>query len=91
MSCLGSAVLARHRAQNAADLGALAGAVAVAYGEGEPCDRVRDLVARQEGPARLTACVLDGDQVLVDTAVTARLGRWGIQQATARARAGSVE
>lgn len=88
---IGGAVLARHRAQAAADLGALAAAQSQLFGEGDPCARARDLAARQEGAPTVTGCVLDGQDLVVTVTVRARLGRFGIRDAVARARAGPVD
>jgi secretion/DNA translocation related TadE-like protein len=74
-----SAVVARHRAQAAADLGALAGAVRAAQGEAAACARAAELV--RANLARLVGCRLDG----LDLVVTAEVG-----PARASARAGPV-
>lgn len=87
----GAAVVARHRAQGAADLGALAAATSVMWGDGEPCERARVIVGRQEGAARMTSCALDGEDAVVSVVVDVRLGRWGVREATAQARAGPTE
>ncbi len=87
---VGGAVLARHRAQAAADLGALAAARSQLFGEGDPCARARDLTARQEGAPAVTGCVLDGQDVVVTVTVRSLLGRFGVRDAVARARAGPV-
>jgi secretion/DNA translocation related TadE-like protein len=76
---IASAVVARHRAQAAADLGALAGAARVADGEATACDRAAELV-RANG-AHLVGCRVDG----LDVVVTVEVGR-----ARASARAGPV-
>lgn len=81
-----AAMVAAHRtAQAAADLAALAGAVAVRDG-GDPCSAAGS-VASDNG-ARLTACAVDGDEVTV--AVEAPGPRWLGQShdLAARARAG---
>ncbi|UQE76920.1 flp pilus-assembly TadE/G-like family protein [Gordonia sp. PP30] len=91
MSYLGAAVLARHRAQNAADLGALAAASAQLYGGDDPCGRAREIVVAQEGAPRLRTCEVEGQDVLVDVVVPVRLGDFGLREATARARAGPAE
>ncbi|WP_325027375.1 Rv3654c family TadE-like protein [Gordonia iterans] len=88
---VGGAVQARHRAQAAADLGALAAARSQLFGEGDPCARARDLTARQEGAPAVTGCVLVGEDVVVTVTVRAWLGRFGVRDAVARARAGPVE
>ena len=85
---LGAAVLARHRAQHAADLGALAAAVEAVSGADDPCARARELTAEQDGGPRVTRCAPDGQDVLVAVAVRVRLGGWGVRDATAQARAG---
>lgn len=87
---LGAAVLARHRAQHAADLGALAAAVASIGGADDPCSRARELTAQQDGSPRVTRCALDGQDVLVAVAVHVRLGHWGVREAKAQARAGPI-
>ncbi|MGB3699460.1 MAG: Rv3654c family TadE-like protein [Gordonia sp. (in: high G+C Gram-positive bacteria)] len=88
---IGGAVVARHRAQSAADLAALAGASVQVSGSGEGCEQARRLAARQEGAPRVVECTVDGDDVQLRVAVTIRLGRWGVREATALARAGPVE
>ena len=87
---IGAAVVARHRAQSAADLAALAGASAQVSGSGEGCEEARRLAARQEGAPRVVECIVDGDDIQVRVAVTVSLGRWGIREAVAVARAGPV-
>ncbi|ALG86528.1 hypothetical protein ACH46_02100 [Gordonia phthalatica] len=88
---LGGAVVARHRAQSAADLSALAGASAQLSGDGDGCEEATRLVARQDGAPRIIDCIVDGDDVQVRVAVSVRLGRFGVHDATAVARAGPVE
>jgi secretion/DNA translocation related TadE-like protein len=61
---VGAAVVDQRRVQAAADLGALAGAAAVQRGE-DGCPAVAALVRRNG--ARLTACVVQGQEVLVRT------------------------
>lgn len=87
----GAAVVARHRAQSAADLSALAAAAVRVSGDGEACAAARQLMSRQEGGPRMTGCVVDGDDVQLSVAVRVRLGRFGIREARAVARAGPVE
>lgn len=88
---LGAAVLARHRAQNAADLAALAGAIAALHGADNPCARARVLASVQEGAPSLQRCAVDGQDVLVVVTVRVRLGSLGVREATAQARAGPAE
>ncbi|NJC73972.1 flp pilus-assembly TadE/G-like family protein [Planosporangium thailandense] len=59
----GSALIARHRAQAAADLGALAGAVRAGEGDDVACDRAGRVAAAND--ARLVECRLDGLDVVV--------------------------
>lgn len=88
---VGAAVVARHRAQSAADLVALAGtAVQVASGGGA-CAEARRLAAKQEGAPRVVRCTVQGDDVQVRVAVEVSLGRFGVREATGVARAGPVE
>ena len=63
---LGSAVVARHRAEAAADLGALAAATRAAEGEEAACGRAWG-VATAMG-TELTRCTLDGWNALVEVA-----------------------
>lgn len=86
LAAVGAAVVARHRAQAAADFGALAGAVDALFGEATACGRAGLLVGANG--ARMTGCRLDGLDVVVTVEVVphgpaARLG-----VATAAARAG---
>ena len=82
---LGTASLARNRAELAADSAALAGALVVLDGEAAACGRVA-AVAAANG-ASLGSCVLDGADVLVTVTVAAHLGPLAAT-ATGRARAG---
>jgi len=82
---LGAALLARHRAETAADLGALAGAVLVLQGRQTACGRAAT-VARANA-AIVTACTIDGADLLVTVTAPARLGPLSAT-ATGRARAG---
>jgi secretion/DNA translocation related TadE-like protein len=74
---LGSAVVARHRAQAAADLAALAAAARLTLGTEAACGRASG-IAHQMG-ARVTDCSVDE----LDVVVTVNAGRAG-----AAARAG---
>ncbi|MFT4125756.1 MAG: flp pilus-assembly TadE/G-like family protein [Gordonia sp. (in: high G+C Gram-positive bacteria)] len=87
---VGVAVLARHRAQSAADLSALAAAVEQVGGQGDPCAVASVIVDEQRISARVARCVVDGDDVVVEVVVPVGLGRWGVRDAGARARAGPV-
>ena len=82
---VGTAVVARHRAQSAADLAALAAAAHALDGEQAACSRAA-AVARAGG-AELVACRLTGDVVDVVTTVRPRglAGRVGVARGRARA------
>ena len=80
---VGSAVVARHRAQVAADLGALAGAQSVLR---DPCGQAAAVVAGNG--ADLVRCSSDGLNVDVTASVRVRLGRWAVGTAFGAARAG---
>ncbi|WP_132992396.1 Rv3654c family TadE-like protein [Gordonia zhaorongruii] len=88
---LGAAVVARHRAQSAADLAALAAASAHASGAGDPCAVARSLIGRQDGGPRVDTCRIDGQDVVMHVLVSVRLGALGVQDASASARAGPVD
>ncbi|MGO3326297.1 Rv3654c family TadE-like protein [Gordonia sp. (in: high G+C Gram-positive bacteria)] len=93
---IGAAVLARHRAQSAADLGALAAASAHVSGRGDACAIAEDRVSDQDGSPYVADCVVDGQDVVVHVVVRVRLGGvgplggLGVRDATAGARAGPV-
>ncbi|MCT1351820.1 flp pilus-assembly TadE/G-like family protein [Gordonia hongkongensis] len=88
---VGAAVLARHRAQSAADLSALAAAIEHAAGEPNPCAAARDLSRRQDSGAELVECRTAGDDVVVTVRVPVALGSFGTSDATVQARAGPVD
>ncbi len=84
---LAAAVLARQRAENAADLAALAAAAVVFEGPDTACARGRQVAAANN--ARLVGCeVLDLD-VRISVEVSAQIGPLG-ELARARARAGPI-
>ncbi|MGH4022817.1 MAG: Rv3654c family TadE-like protein [Pseudonocardiaceae bacterium] len=82
---LGGALVARHQAESAADLAALAGAVRAIAGERPACDRALRVTDRMR--VRLESCRVAGWDVLVE--VSARpggpLARFGVAEARARA------
>lgn len=82
---LGAAALARHRAEVAADLGALAGALTILDGPARACVRAGEVVA--SNGADITSCRAEGADLLVTVSVPVRLGPL-VAAATARARAG---
>ncbi|WP_432983797.1 Rv3654c family TadE-like protein [Dactylosporangium sp. CA-233914] len=81
----GGVIVARHRARNAADAGALAGAMAVVGGARAACAAAGRLA--EENDARLVSCAVAGPIVTVTVEVVARTGL----AARAEARAGPVE
>ncbi|BAX95762.1 hypothetical protein MSTE_00419 [Mycobacteroides stephanolepidis] len=85
---VGSAVVARHRAQAAADLSALAGAQRALYGTPSACAKVA-VVARRMG-ATVNSCVVEDLDIVVGVSVPVILGRFGVGPARAAARAGPV-
>ena len=85
---LGGVLLARHRAESAADLAALAAAGRSAAGPQVACARARELAERMS--AEVVSCRLEGWDVLVETQVRPAGPLAGFGSATARARAGPV-
>ncbi len=77
---LGAAVVARHRAQAAADLAALAGAARLPAGTQTACMQAEAVArAMRAGPA---GCEVDD----LDLVITVEVGaRWGTARAAARA------
>lgn len=78
---LGAAVVARHQAQAAADLAALAAAVRVPAGAGAACAQA--VVVTRAMRAGLTGCTIADLDVVITTEV--RAGALGRARATARA------
>jgi secretion/DNA translocation related TadE-like protein len=78
---LGAAVVARHWAQSAADLAALAAAARVPAGPEAACAQA-DAVARAMR-AQPADCAVDNLDVVVT--IEAGVGRWGTARAAARA------
>jgi secretion/DNA translocation related TadE-like protein len=83
---VGTAVIARHRAQSAADLAALAAAGRLAAGQDAACGWAVSVAEPMD--ARVTACTVQALDVVVTVDVDAALGRWGLGSASAAARAG---
>jgi secretion/DNA translocation related TadE-like protein len=82
----GVAVAARHRAELAADLAALAAAARALDGSSVAC-AVAGEIARANG-ARLTACRVAGQVAEVNAEVGLRVGRLGPFQVRSLSRAG---
>lgn len=86
---LGAAVVARHRAQAAADLGALAAAMRLTEGQAGACAAADAVVAANRGySGRCSVHQLD---VVVIVEVPVNFGRWGAGRAVASARAGPIQ
>jgi secretion/DNA translocation related TadE-like protein len=86
---VGSAVVARHRAQAAADLAALSAAAHLADGGEAACVHATSLARAMR--TTVTGCVVDDLDVIVTVDVSVALGRFGVGPARATARAGPVE
>ncbi|WP_243070845.1 Rv3654c family TadE-like protein [Candidatus Mycolicibacterium alkanivorans] len=83
---VGSAVVARHRAQAAADLAALAAAARLPDGPAAACEGARGITGAMG--AELAGC--DVAELDVVVAVAVAVGGWSGGQARASARAGPV-
>lgn len=82
----GGAIVARHRAQAAADLAALAAAGGLARGVDAACADAASVATAMR--AAVGACLVEQLDVVVTVEVPVALGRWGLGTATALARAG---
>lgn len=85
---LGAAVIARHRAEAAADLAALAAAGVAVEGAEAACDRAGEVAAAMGGT--VASCGLVGWEALVEVRVPTEVALPGIDGAAGRARAGPV-
>ena len=85
---IGAAVAARHRAQAAADLAALAGAGRLASGPQAACEWAGSVANAMR--VRTAGCRVDALDVVVAAEAVVQLGRLGLGTATAKARAGPV-
>ena len=81
---IGSVVVARHRAQSAADLVALAAAARLPAGSAAACREARAMA----DAVRATVQACDVWQLDVTVSVAVAVGGWTGAQASARARAG---
>lgn len=86
---VGSAVVARHRAQAAADLAALAAAGRLALGAEAACARAADVAHAMQ--TAVASCTVEDLDVVVTVEVGVVLGRLGTVAARAVARAGPAE
>lgn len=80
---VGSAVIARHRAQAAADLASLAAAARLAAGADAACAQAS--VVSQAMHTVAVQCMVDELDVVVTVEATVALGVWGPARAAARA------
>jgi secretion/DNA translocation related TadE-like protein len=85
---LGSAVVARHRAQAAADLAALAAAARLPAGPETACAQAT-VVARKMRVDGIH-CAVDGLDAVVTIEVRVAIGGWGRARAAARAGPGNT-
>lgn len=81
-----AAVVARHRAQAAADLAALTAATVLVRGAEVACGQATDVAARMG--AHVAGCTIDELDVVVAVEVNVHLGRFAVGPALASARAG---
>ena len=86
---LGSAVTARHRAQAAADLAALAAAGGLAHGAQAACAHA--VAVAEAMSASVATCSVQELDVVVAVEVNVALGRLGVGTARVVARAGPVD
>lgn len=86
---VGGAVSARHHAQSAADLAALAAASALVLGDADPCVQAGLIAGRME--VAVASCTPDGEDVVVSVTVPVELGLFGRRDVRATAKAGPVE
>jgi len=86
---LGAAVIARHRAQAAADLAALAAAGGLADGAQAACAHA--VAVAEAMDTSIARCEVTGLDVVVTVDVSVALGRLGRGTARAVARAGPVD
>lgn len=87
VALLAAGQLARERAENAADLGALAGAAAVLQGSESACSHAESVTAANS--AAVAECAVDGVDVRLIVTVDVRVGPLSAR-ATGRARAGPL-
>lgn len=83
---LGSVVVARHRAQAAADLAALAAAARLPVGPQTACEWATGIARRMR--VDHAECAVQGLDVVVSVEVTAAFAGWRVGPARAVARAG---
>jgi len=82
-ACLGAAVVARHRAQAAADLAALAAAARLPAGPETACAQANSVARAMR--VTTAGCAVDDLDVVITIEVGLTVGRWGTARAAARA------
>jgi secretion/DNA translocation related TadE-like protein len=87
-AAVAEALVGRHEARTAADLGALAGAARAIYGEGDACGWAARFVTANGG--RMTACTVEGLEIVVRVRVEVRPLPGLVRPVEAAARAGPV-
>jgi secretion/DNA translocation related TadE-like protein len=87
-AAIGAATVARHRAQAAADLGALAGAARALDGPAAACGRATEIAGANGG--RVVDCLLDGFDLILTVEVSVTPVPPVTRTASASARAGPV-
>jgi secretion/DNA translocation related TadE-like protein len=85
----GTAVVARHRAQAAADLAALAAAGRLASGTAAACAAASSVAGAMR--STVSSCRVEQLDVVIGVDVPVQLGRWGAGSARALARAGPAD
>ncbi len=88
IGCLGAAVIARHRAQAAADLAAVAAAAKLSAGADAACAQAARIATAMD--TVVIACAVDGLDVVLTVGATVAVGAWDVGPARARARAGPI-
>lgn len=86
---VGAAVIARHRAQAAADLASLAAAGRLPAGTDAACVSASHIATAMD--TTLTDCAVHGLDVLITVDAAVALGAWRVGPARAVARAGPVD
>jgi secretion/DNA translocation related TadE-like protein len=86
---VGSAVIARHRVQAAADLAALAAAARLAGGADIACAQASAIARAMD--ATVADCVVDDLDVVITAEAPVAFGAWGVGRAYAAARAGPAD
>ncbi|MFC4124271.1 Rv3654c family TadE-like protein [Nocardia rhizosphaerae] len=86
---VGAVVVARHRAQAAADLGALAAASVLTEGADVGCAEAGEVARRMA--VRVRRCAVEQWDVVVVVAADTSFGVFGVRTVSAAARAGPVE